>query len=134
MLLVTTSKIDSVAQFLTVLVLFVVVLGATWFTTRIIAGIQRGKLKGSNFEIIDTFQLAQNKYIQIIKVGKRYLAIAVCKDSVTLLTELDEDELLLENADGALKKDSFDMLFQKAKDLVKKDSEKETVQDEDHES
>ena len=68
MLLVSTSKIDSVAQLLTVILLFVVVLGATWLTTRYVAGVQKGKMKGSNFEVIDTFRLTQNKYVQILKM------------------------------------------------------------------
>ena len=52
MLLVTTSTIDSAAQLLTVIVLFIVVLIATWLTTRYIAGVQKGKLSGSNFETV----------------------------------------------------------------------------------
>jgi flagellar protein FliO/FliZ len=94
MLLAVVSKIDSVVQFITVLIIFVVVLGATWLTTRYIAGFQKGKMRGNNFEMIDSFRLSQNKYVQIIRIGGRYLAVAVCKDTVTVLTELTEDEIV----------------------------------------
>lgn len=118
MLLVSTSKIDSVAQLLTVILLFIVVLGATWLTTRYVAGVQKGKMKGSNFEVVDTFRLTQNKYVQILRIGKRYMAIAVCKDTVTVLRELDESEIAFYDDDLSKKAVSFEELFNKAKDFA----------------
>ena len=118
MLLVSTSKIDSVAQLLTVILLFVVVLGATWLTTRYVAGVQKGKMKGSNFEVIDTFRLTQNKYVQILRIGKRYMAVAICKDTVTVLRELDESEIVFHDSDLSMKAVSFEDIFNKAKDFT----------------
>ena len=118
MLLVSTSKIDSVAQLLTVILLFVVVLGATWLTTRYIAGVQKGKMKGSNFEVIDTFRLTQNKYVQILRIGKKYMAVAICKDTVTVLRELDESEIVFHDSDLSMKAVSFEDIFNKAKDFT----------------
>lgn len=124
MLLSTTSKIDSVAQLLTVMLLFVIVLGATWLTTRYVAGVQKGKLKGNNFEVIDTFQLAQNKYVQIVRIGHKYLAIAICKDTVTVLRELDEEEIVF-SEDGLIGKTiSFEDFFSKAKEFTVKNPKK----------
>ncbi|MGN0131769.1 MAG: flagellar biosynthetic protein FliO [Lachnospiraceae bacterium] len=120
MLLTVVSKIDSAVQFLTVLIIFVFVLGATWLTTRYIAGFQKGKMRGNNFEIVDSFRISQNKYIQILRIGNRYLAVAVCKDTVTVLTELTEDEIVHpENSDGGTPV-QFDEFLKKAKSLVKK--------------
>ena len=118
MLLVSTSKIDSVAQLLTVILLFVVVLGATWLTTRYVAGVQKGKMKGSNFEVVDTFRLTQNKYVQILRIGKRYMAVAICKDTVTVLRELDESEIVFHDSDLSKKAVSFEDIFNKAKDFT----------------
>ena len=118
MLLVSTSKIDSVAQLLTVILLFVVVLGATWLTTRYVAGVQNGKMKGSNFEVIDTFRLTQNKYVQILRIGKKYMAVAICKDTVTVLRELDESEIVFHDSDLSKKAVSFEDIFNKAKDFT----------------
>ncbi len=118
MLLVSTSKIDSVAQLLTVILLFVVVLGATWLTTRYVAGVQKGKMKGSNFEVIDTFRLTQNKYVQILRIGKKYMAVAICKDTVTVLRELDESEIVFHDSDLSMKAVSFEDFFNKAKDFT----------------
>ena len=118
MLLVSTSKIDSVAQLLTVILLFVVVLGATWLTTRYVAGVQKGKMKGSNFEVIDTFRLTQNKYVHILRIGKKYMAVAICKDTVTVLRELDESEIVFHDSDLSKKAVSFEDIFNKAKDFA----------------
>ncbi len=48
----------------------------------------------SNFAVMDTLRISQNKYLQIVKTGKKYIVIAVCKDTVSVLTELKEEELL----------------------------------------
>ena len=132
MLLVTTSAIDSAAQLLTVIVLFIVVLIATWLTTRQIAGVQKGKLSGSNFETVDTFRLSQNKYVQIIRIGHRYLAVAVCKDTVTVLCELQEDEITFRDEAFTQKAVSFEDFFNKAKEIAGK-KQKRTIDKDDEE-
>lgn len=131
MLLAEVSKLDSIIQFLTVLIIFVFVLGATWFTTRYIAGVQKGKLKGNNFEIIDSFRISQNKYMQIIRIGDRYLAIAVCKDTVTVLTELSEDVVIRPEEAGMGSPIQFEEFFKKAKSLVQKSDMKAADEHED---
>lgn len=130
MLLAAVSKADSVIQFLTVLIIFVIVLGATWFTTRYIAGVQKGKLKGNNFEVIDSFRLSPNKYIQIIRIGNRYLAIAVCKDTVTVLTELDKECILHPEELYAGNPVQFEVFLKRAKSLVHKNDRKAADKDE----
>ena len=132
MLLVTTSTIDSVAQLMTGIVLFIVVLIATWLTTRYVAGVQKGKLSGSNFETIDTFRLSQNKYVQILRIGHKYLAVAVCKDTVTVLCELQEDEITFRDGDFTQKAVSFEDFLNKAKKLAGK-QQKRTIDKDDEE-
>ncbi len=119
MILTAVSKVDSIVQFLTVLIIFVIVLGATWLTTRFVAGFQKGKMQGSNFEVIDSFRISQNKYMELIRIGNRYLAIAVCKDTVTVLTELSEDEVIRLEGSPADASMQFEEFFKKAKSLVK---------------
>lgn len=94
-MLLTVSRADSYAQFMTVLVIFVFVLALTWFVTKWIAGYQRGKGTNANMELVESFRLSNNKYIQIVRIGSKYLALAVCKDTVTVLTEIPEEEVKL---------------------------------------
>lgn len=101
-LLTVSERVDSYVQFLTVLVLFVVVLAITYFATKWMAGYQKGKGSNANMEIIESIGLAGNKYLQIIRVGQKYLAVAICKDTVTMLTEIPEQDLIL--FDGSVPK------------------------------
>ena len=73
---------------------------------------------GTNLEVIETQRLANNKYIQIVRAGSKYLVIAQGKDEVHFLTELDaEDVKIEENKPEEL---SFSQVFEKIKNLNKK--------------
>lgn len=96
MALTMSSSIDMVAQFLTLVVIFAFVLAATYMTTRWIANYQKERSVNNNFEIIEILKLTANKYIEIVRCGEKYLAIAVCKDTVTLLCELSREQLSLD--------------------------------------
>lgn len=95
MLLTNSGAMNSTAELLTVLVIFVLVLTVTWLVTKWIAGYQQVHNSAKNLEVIETSRIAQNKYVQILRMGKTYVAIAVSKDTVTMLTEIPEDQLQL---------------------------------------
>ena len=114
MILNSSAGYNSFMQFLVVLFLFVVVLGITLWTTRWIAGYQKEKMSGSNMEIVDTMRLSSNQYIQIVRIGGEYIAIAVSKDSVTKLAEIPSEQIILRQpSDGETL--SFKELFEKTK-------------------
>ena len=102
MLLTISGEADSYIQFMTVLILFLLVLAVTYFVTKWRAGYQKSRLSNANLDIVETIGLSNNKYIQIIRVGQKYLAVAICKDTVTMLTEVSEQELIL--SDGSVPK------------------------------
>ena len=93
MLLTGTGRTDSYLQFLTVLILFVFVLGITWVTTRWIANYQKGRALSGHPEVVETLRSPGNTFPQIVRAGKKYLVIAVGKDEIHMLTELTEDEV-----------------------------------------
>lgn len=88
-----TSQMDSYVQLLTVLLIFVVVLGATALTTKWIAGYQKKQGAAGNIELLDAVRLGNNKYIQLVRLGARYIAVAVCKDTVTVIGEIKPEDL-----------------------------------------
>ena len=88
-----TVNASNYAQFITVLLIFVVVLGITAVVTRWVATYQKQQCVNQNIEVIETTRIANNKYIQIIRAGEKYMVIAVCKDTVTMLGEIPEDSL-----------------------------------------
>lgn len=95
MLLTKVTAVDSYLQFMTVLVLFVLVLGITYITTRWIAGYQKSRMLSSNLEVIETLRLAGNRYLQIVRAGSKYLVIAIGKDEIHMLSELSENEITI---------------------------------------
>ena len=95
MLLTGFDTADSFAQFITVLVVFILVLALTLFTTRWIAHYQKGQRRGGNIEVVETCPMGNGKYVQILKLAETYVAVAVCKDTVTFLTELPREQLVL---------------------------------------
>ncbi len=114
-----TSRLESVAQFLTAILIFILVLAVTYFTTRFVGKFQQNKMYCKNIEVIETYKITANKHIQIIRTGEKYLAIAVCKDTVTLLLELSEENLDL-TTQKTTTGDNFQDVLAKAKDLLHK--------------
>ena len=128
MLLAGQGTLESLAQFLTALLIFVCVLVITWLTTKYIGNLQKQRMTGTNIEIIETTKITPTKYLQIIRAGEKYLLIAVCKDTVTMLTELPKDSLALENGSVSEQMD-FKILLEKAKiKLSGKTTEKEQAE------
>lgn len=112
----SSRGINSIAQFLTVLLIFIGVLALTYFTTRWIASYQKGKMLSGNIHVLETFKITQNKYVQIIRVGEHYYAIAIGKDTVTLLGELKEEEIHISEDTGMPQMD-FKQLLENAKNF-----------------
>ena len=126
-MLLLTGGAGSYAQFITVLLIFVIVLGITALTTKWIANYQKQQSINENVQVIETTRIANNKYIQIIKIGGKYVAIAVCKDTITMLGEIPEEQLKEEKP---VQNFSFKEFLEKAS-LIKKE---EAIQEEPKEN
>ena len=109
-----STGINSFAQFLTVLIIFIGVLALTYFTTRWVASYQKGKMMSGNIQVLETFKITQNKYIQIIRVGNHVYTIVIGKDNITLLGEISEDEIHIQE-DSNFPKMDFKQLLENAK-------------------
>ena len=62
------------------LLVFVIVLAATYYFTKWMAGFQKERNLSGNIEVIETARISTTKYIQIVRIGSKYMAIAVGKD------------------------------------------------------
>ncbi len=110
------SGIEAIAQLITLILIFVFVIGLSYFATRIVGNVQKDKLKGSNIRILETMRISNTKYIQVVEIGSKCFAIAVCKDTVTYLCELDADELIYtDSSDSVIKSESFKAILDKFK-------------------
>lgn len=92
-MLLTVGGYNAFLDLITVLLIFIFVIAITLFTTKYIANYQKVQSLGKNIEVLETYKLSQTKYVQIVKIGKKYVAVAVSKDTVTLLTTLEESDI-----------------------------------------
>lgn len=110
------STLDSVVRLIGVVLIFLFVLVATYATTRWIANYQQSSARNRNIRVLETYRLTSNKYIQIVHVGGKYLAIGVSKDNITVLAELNEDEIIDFSAGNENKREeSFGKILEKFK-------------------
>ncbi len=113
---------ESFFQLIGVLLIFLFVLAITYLTTRWIGKYQQGMMQNKNIQVIETFRVSNNKFIQIIQVGKKYLVISVCKDVVNILTELTEEELVWrpsqEEDRGVRVNENFQEILGRLKDKI----------------
>lgn len=127
---------NSYLQMLTVLVIFVLVLGATAWTTKWVADYQKKQADQGNITLLDACRIGNNKYIQIVRVGEKYLALAICKDSVTVLCEIPEEQLKLMSREGSSAfSDIMKKMMKKEQNASKENSSGEDLlksSDDDH--
>ena len=107
-------------ELLGLIVLFAILLVACYYVTKFVGNKQMKQLKNSNFTIIDTYRVTQNKFLQMVKIGNRYIVIAVTKDQISLIAQLNEEEVLLPEThsvqDGAFKNVLSDLIKKKKDD------------------
>jgi len=132
-MIIMASQIENIMKFFAVLVAFVFVLVITYMTTKWIGGYQKNHFSGRNIEYIEGLRLDANKYIQIFKVGGEYVAFVSCKDSVTFLTKINKEDLILDDNSQMVNKQSFGDVLEKLinrrtsdKDEMNEDNEDNT--------
>ncbi len=101
------------------LLVFIAVLAATYFFTKWRASFQKEKTSTGNIEVIETDRISTTKYIQIIRIGRKYMAIAVGKDEVTNLGEISREDLIFRE-DKPEDNLNFKDILEKIKGEIKK--------------
>ncbi len=112
---------ESFLSLLGVVVVFVIVLALSYVTTKWLGGsgllVQRSK----NISIVESYKLGSNTYIQLVKIGKRYYALGIGKDTVEYLSEIAEEDLDLEQYQSLMGKAQTPESF---KDILSKVNKK----------
>ncbi|MBQ9767907.1 MAG: flagellar biosynthetic protein FliO [Lachnospiraceae bacterium] len=110
----------SIAELVVLLILFALILVACVFTTRFIGGRQMQRGRNSNFKPLETYQIAQNRYLQLVQVGTRYFVISVTKENVSLIAEMKEEEISVKQESGVGQPKSFKDILSELKVKVDK--------------
>jgi len=108
------STTNNVLQLLGLVLLLIVILIAAYYTSKFVGRYKMGQLKNSNIQVIEAYRISTNKMLQIVKISNKYLVLAISKDNITCITELDESEVLAHEINED-EKQSFRHIFEKIK-------------------
>ena len=100
---ILVNSSNSTWKLVGLILLCVIIIVACYYTTRFIGKRSQGgqgHTGGKNIKALETFRVTQNKYLQLIKCGDKYLLIGVTKDNISVLSEIDPESLLTESDTG----------------------------------
>ncbi len=89
-----TAGASSFIEFITVLLIFAIVLAIAYGVTRWIGNFQKSQNTGKNIEVIESVRLSPSIVGEIVKVGNRYICVALSKDNATFLCEVEESDIV----------------------------------------
>lgn len=94
--LVGTSTLASFIKLILLCICFVLILVAAHYFTKWYSRTGMVRNKTQNIQVLETYPLGAGKQICILKLGEKYVAVAVTKEHVTVITELQEEQLTFE--------------------------------------
>lgn len=115
------STFAGIFKLIFLVIIFIVILVLSYLVTKWYANSGLVKNKTNNIEIKESFQLAPGKTISIVRIGEKYVALALFKDNVVKLAELTEEELIL-NREVEISDSSFKDVFSNIVKSRKKDT------------
>ena len=97
--LVTFNNWSSVlGQFFRILLTLAFVIILIWYVLKLMSYSRKIGKRGGNLSIIESISLSTQSGMHIIRAGEKYLLVGVTKESITMLTELNGEQLdLTEN-------------------------------------
>lgn len=122
--LTDSSSSNGYMQLIVMLLVFVIILYASYAVTRWLA--KKGVLgsKTQNITFVETYRINQTKQIAIVKIGKRYHAVGITKEHMEYLTEVPEEELVLQEEHPQTEPASFREVLRNVTKTGRKNGEK----------
>ena len=118
------NMLNELLELLCVSVIFIGVLGLTYWVTKKIGNMNKHMSLNKNMQIIELLPLMQGQYLYIVKIGLEYHLIGCSqKGEITYLKAIDESQLKLEEVKNKSFQEHF-IQFVKGKQ-VSKDENKE---------
>lgn len=107
--LMGTSTLASLFKLIALFIVFILILVASYYATKWYAKSGMLNNRSQNIQMIESFSMSPGKQICILRLGEKYIAVAVCKEQIVYLTELPEEQLSLElpNAENGDFKEVF---------------------------
>jgi flagellar protein FliO/FliZ len=115
------TTVSSIGQFFYILLLLAFVVLLAYYSTRLMAASRGGRLGAKrNMQIVEGIGVGVNATVQIVRVGERYYLLGVTKESVTLLTPLDESQIAFPSPQTHAVNIPFNKIFDK---IMKREAE-----------
>lgn len=113
-LFLTLDTGNNILQLFAVMTVFVLILVVAYFVTRWIGTNQGRNFFGKNIRVIEGCRIGTNKFIQIVKVGNKFLILGIGKDEISYLGEVEEQDLAI-TEDGVKTLPDFKEILAKVK-------------------
>lgn len=85
--------ITGVLQFIALLILFVIILVAAYYVTRLVGGKTLKNYRGKNIKILEGIMLSKESNLYLVSIGNKYLLLGCNSNHITCLKEVDKDNL-----------------------------------------
>ena len=92
-MVLTGNLLQNSLKLFGLVLIFVLIIVACYYVTRFVGSRNVGAMRENNIKLIDMYRINQNQCILIVCVGSRYFLLASGKDSVSMLSELEKDDL-----------------------------------------
>ena len=116
--IVLATGLESFFSLVVSLFLFLFVLAACYFTTVWLGNFQKGKMGKGNIEVIEIHKLTNNKYIEIVRIGKKYYILSVTKERVEKIDIIDEADIELPDTQMSGANESFAQVLERIKNIT----------------
>lgn len=87
------TSIVLLGQFFFLIIAFFLIILAAYYVAKWIGTLQYQKLSNGNIKVIESVAIAPGKLLQLIKVGQQIFLIAVTKETIVYLKEIDSNSI-----------------------------------------
>lgn len=115
-------------RLITFLILFLIIIGIAYLTTKFLGGKGRNLLDKKNLKIIEKISLGLDKSLFLINLENQYYVITVTKNNIQLIDKLNKDNVNI--VETHYLKDTGNSLFKDYLDKFKNKSSKEITKNE----
>ena len=117
------NSFENFIQFLSLIVVFILLLVVVYFVTRWIGGMEQRQYGNKNIKITEGSRVGPNKVIQIVQVGKKFFVLGIGKDEISYLGEVKEEDLTI-SEENIKPLPDFKEILAKAKEKIPKNKNK----------
>lgn len=100
------------------IVVFILILTVAYYVSVWVGKHGLNLQKNKNIKVLEVFRINQTKFIYLVEIGEKVMAIAVTKEHMEFLSEIPKDSLVL-SEDGEVTPISFMEVLKKSKEELK---------------